>query len=127
MANVQHAVDTSLFAERPDSGWNGRCDPSAALWILFAQRRSYRLRRRRKRYRRSIRLCVGTLAEHAESGEERFTVEWNRSQDEVWYDILAFSRPQKMLARVGYPLSRMLQKRFTEGSKAAMLRAASAK
>ncbi|PYV99537.1 MAG: DUF1990 domain-containing protein [Acidobacteria bacterium] len=71
--------------------------------------------------------AYGTLAEHAESGEERFTVEWNRSQDEVWYDILAFSRPQKMLARVGYPLSRMLQKRFTEGSKAAMLRAASAK
>lgn len=71
--------------------------------------------------------AYGTLAEHAESGEERFTVEWNRSQDEVWYDILAFSRPQKVLARVGYHLSRMLQKRFAEGSKAAMLRLASAK
>ena len=70
--------------------------------------------------------AYGTLAEHAESGEESFTVEWNRSEDEVWYDILAFSRPQKMLARVGYPLSRMLQKRFAEGSKAAMLKAASA-
>jgi len=26
----------------------------------------------------------GTLAEHAERGEERFTVEWNRADDSVW-------------------------------------------
>jgi uncharacterized protein (UPF0548 family) len=67
--------------------------------------------------------AYGTLAEHAESGEERFTIEWNRDDDGVWYDILAFSRPRQMLARVGYPLSRSLQKRFAEGSKAAMLQA----
>ncbi len=67
--------------------------------------------------------AYGTLAEHAESGEERFTVEWNRDEDSVWYDILAFSRPRQMLARLGYPLSRLLQKRFAEGSKAAMLQA----
>ena len=30
----------------------------------------------------------GTLEDHAESGEERFTVEWDRHKDEVWYDIL---------------------------------------
>ena len=65
--------------------------------------------------------AYGTLAEHAESGEERFTVEWNRDEDKVWYDILAFSRPRQMLARLGYPLSRFLQKRFAEGSKAAMV------
>jgi uncharacterized protein (UPF0548 family) len=64
--------------------------------------------------------AYGTLAEHAERGEERFTVEWNRAEDKVWYDILAFSRPQQMLARLGYPLSRLLQKRFAEGSKATM-------
>jgi uncharacterized protein (UPF0548 family) len=67
--------------------------------------------------------AYGTLAEHAESGEERFTVEWNPADDKVWYDILAFSRPRHMLARMGYPLSRFLQKRFAEGSKAAMLEA----
>ena len=71
--------------------------------------------------------AYGTLAEHAESGEERFTVEWNRADDTVWYDILAFSRPRQMLARLGYPLSRSLQKRFAEGSKAAMMNAASGK
>jgi uncharacterized protein (UPF0548 family) len=67
--------------------------------------------------------AYGTLREHAERGEERFTVEWNRSEDQVWYSILAFSVPNKALARLGYPLSRMLQKKFGKGSKAAMLQA----
>jgi uncharacterized protein (UPF0548 family) len=71
--------------------------------------------------------AYGTLAEHAESGEERFTVEWDRSEDNVWYIILAFSRPHKTLARLGYPLSRMLQRRFAEASKAAMVAATSSK
>jgi uncharacterized protein (UPF0548 family) len=65
--------------------------------------------------------AYGTLGEHAESGEERFTVEWNREDDSVWYDILAFSRPRQMLAKLGYPLSRLLQKKFAKGSKLAML------
>ena len=67
--------------------------------------------------------AYGTLAEHAESGEERFTVEWNRSDDQVWYAILAFSRPKNTLARLGYPLARRLQKRFGEDSRAAMCKA----
>jgi uncharacterized protein (UPF0548 family) len=71
--------------------------------------------------------AYGTLEEHAESGEERFTTEWNRADDTVCYDILAFSRPRQMVARLGYPLSRSLQKRFAEGSKAAMIKAASGK
>jgi uncharacterized protein (UPF0548 family) len=71
----------------------------------------------------SFGFAYGTLEEHAESGEERFTVEWKRDEDRVLYDILAFSRPRQMLARIGYPLSRLLQKRFAEGSKAAMLEA----
>jgi len=45
----------------------------------------------------------GTLPEHAESGEERFTVEWHEEDDAVWYDLLAFSRPRHFLARLGYP------------------------
>lgn len=68
--------------------------------------------------------AYGTLAEHAESGEERFTIEWNRNKDEVWYDLLAFSRPRKVFAKLGYPLSRLLQKKFAEASKGAMLQAA---
>lgn len=71
--------------------------------------------------------AYGTLAEHAESGEERFAVEWDSAEDRVWYDILAFSRPQKTLAKLGYPLSRMLQRRFATASMAAILAAASRK
>ena len=67
--------------------------------------------------------AYGTLWEHAESGEERFTVEWKRDEDEIWYDLLAFSRPRKMAARLAYPLSRKLQRSFAEASKLAMLRA----
>jgi uncharacterized protein (UPF0548 family) len=39
----------------------------------------------------------------------------------VWYDILAFSRPRQIFAKLGYPLSSLLQKRFAECSKAAMV------
>jgi uncharacterized protein (UPF0548 family) len=67
--------------------------------------------------------AYGTLWEHAESGEERFTVEWRHDEDEIWYDLLAFSRPRKMAARLAYPLSRKLQGNFAEASKLAMLRA----
>jgi uncharacterized protein (UPF0548 family) len=67
--------------------------------------------------------AYGTLPEHAEFGEERFRVEWHEQGDAVWYDILAFSRPRKLLARLGYPLTRRLQKRFGRDSAAAMLRA----
>lgn len=71
--------------------------------------------------------AYGTLTDHSERGEERFTVEWNRSDGNVWYAILAFSRPQKALAKLGFPMSRMLQRRFAEASKAAMLTATSSK
>ena len=62
----------------------------------------------------------GTLPGHVESGEERFQVEWNRSDDTVWYDILAFSRPNHLLTRLGYPIVRRIQKKFAHDSAAAM-------
>jgi len=65
--------------------------------------------------------AYGTLPEHAESGEERFLIEWNHEDDSVWYDLLAFSRPNQMLARIAYPIARRLQKRFARDSKQAML------
>jgi uncharacterized protein (UPF0548 family) len=69
--------------------------------------------------------AYGTLGEHAESGEERFTVEWDRASDKVFYDILAFSRPRHTLAKLAYPLSRSLQKAFADCSKVAMSSAVS--
>lgn len=67
--------------------------------------------------------AYGTLPDHVERGEERFTVEWC-TNDSVWYDIYAFSRPKHPLARLGFPITRMLQKRFVRDSLAVMLLAA---
>jgi uncharacterized protein (UPF0548 family) len=67
--------------------------------------------------------AYGTLPDHAGTGEERFLVEWDRASGEIWYDILAFSRPQQLLTRLGHSYMRRLQKRFGRESAAAMLRA----
>jgi uncharacterized protein (UPF0548 family) len=70
--------------------------------------------------------AYGTIADHPERGEERFLVEWDRGTDEVWYDLLAVSRPGHWLARLGYPYTRYEQARFRRLSSAAMKRAAEA-
>jgi len=64
--------------------------------------------------------AYGTLPDHIERGEERFLIEWNRTDDSVWYDILAFSQPRHPLVRLGFPVARMMQKRFARDSLAAM-------
>lgn len=67
--------------------------------------------------------AYGTLPGHMESGEERFQIEWDRGDDGVWYDLLAFSKPNHFLAKLGYPMIRRLQKRFARDSGASMVRA----
>jgi uncharacterized protein (UPF0548 family) len=66
----------------------------------------------------------GTLADHAEQGEERFSVEWNHEDNSVWYDLFAFSKPNHPMTRLGFPFARMLQRRFARDSTRAMARAA---
>jgi uncharacterized protein (UPF0548 family) len=68
--------------------------------------------------------AYGTLPQHAAIGEERFTVEFHPDDQSVWYDIYALSRPS-FLARLAYPYTRVLQKRFATDSIAAMLRSVS--
>jgi uncharacterized protein (UPF0548 family) len=70
---------------------------------------------------RKFGFAYGTLPDHVERGEERFTVEWH-TDDSVWYDIYAFSHPQHLLARLGFPITRQLQHRFVRDSLAAMTR-----
>ena len=67
--------------------------------------------------------AYGTLPDHAGTGEERFLVEWDRASGEVWYDILAFSRPHQILTRLGYSYMRRVQEQFGKESAAAMVRA----
>ena len=69
--------------------------------------------------------AYGTLPEHSARGEERFTVEWRRDDDSVFYDLYAFSQPNYPLPRLGRPLARSLQKRFARDSLQAMFLATS--
>ncbi|MEK7482935.1 MAG: DUF1990 domain-containing protein [Planctomycetota bacterium] len=68
---------------------------------------------------RKFAFAYGTLLEHVESGEERFSIEW-LADNSVWYDLYAFSRPGHWLVRLGYPLARRFQKRFGKASLLAM-------
>jgi uncharacterized protein (UPF0548 family) len=67
--------------------------------------------------------AYGTLPDHAEQGEERFTVVWDHSDGSVRYEQFAFSRPSNLLTRLNYPLARTVQKRFAKDALAAMARA----
>lgn len=69
--------------------------------------------------------AYGTLPNHVECGEERFTIEQGEDGS-VWYDIYAFSHPQHPLVKIGFPIARKLQKRFAKESLARISRAAQA-
>ena len=71
---------------------------------------------------RQCAFAYGTLPDHAESGEERFSVRWSEEDDQVRYEITAYSRPRHWLARLGSPFARRLQRRFGHASLDAMRR-----
>jgi uncharacterized protein (UPF0548 family) len=75
---------------------------------------------------RKVGFAYGTLPGHAESGEERFTIEWH-PDNSVWYDLLAFSKANHWLAKLAYPLARRMQKRFGVESLQAMKKGHSSK
>ena len=47
--------------------------------------------------------AYGTLPDHAERGEERFSIQWERRNDSVWYDLTSVQsiRMMKQLRRAG--------------------------
>lgn len=67
--------------------------------------------------------AYGTLTDHADSGEEVFTVSFQPDTGAVSYLIRAVSKPRAPLARLGYPLARALQARFRRDSARAVARA----
>jgi len=79
-------------------------------WSLNASRVVYTIEESRR-----FGFAYGTLPDHVECGEERFLVEW-LPDDSVWYDIIAFSRPEHPFVQLSRPLARMLQKRFARES-----------
>lgn len=120
-----------------DLGWAGICWPDTpivegenvammanhlGIWSLNAARIVYTFDEPSR-----FGFAYGTLADHVECGEERFSVEFGPKTSEVWYDLYSFSRPRHILAQIGYPYARYLQKQFVADSKRAMLRAVQAR
>lgn len=68
----------------------------------------------------------GTLPGHGERGEERFTISHDLRLDQVRYSVCAMSQPADLLTRLGYPIARALQRRFSREGRAAMLARAQA-
>ena len=64
--------------------------------------------------------AYGTLTNHAEAGEELFALELDPATETVRYRIRAVSWPRAPLARIGQPVVRHLQGRFTRDSAVAM-------
>ena len=137
-ATFARAVDAVRHWRMYDLPWTRLCWPATpievganvavvarhlGLWSLNACRIIYLIEEDGAVARYGF--AFGTLPGHVEQGEERFTVEWRRHDDAVWYELFAFARPGHPLARAGYPLARLIQKRFAAASYGAMRMAAS--
>jgi uncharacterized protein (UPF0548 family) len=122
-------IATICWPERPTEGLMAAVLYWAApvrLWITFPTRVVYVIDDSTCRDGHTIQrfgFAYGTLPDHPERGEERFLVEWNRTDDSVWYDLMAVSRPAHWMARFGYPYTRFEQSRFRRLSGVAMQQA----
>lgn len=61
----------------------------------------------------------GAWYEILQAGEERFAITMDEKND-VWYEILSFSKPDHFLSVIGYPYVLMMQKCFARNSTLAM-------
>ncbi|KAL9256927.1 RNA-binding protein CP29B, chloroplastic-like protein [Drosera capensis] len=61
-----------------------------------------------------------TIYDH-QAGEERFSLELEEN-DQVWYEILSFSKPAHLLSFIGYPYILHRQKCFTKESTKAVMK-----
>lgn len=64
--------------------------------------------------------AYGTVGDHLASGEERFSVEFDRRDDSVWYEVYCFSKARHWSAKIAYPYLRVQQIRFRRLSCMAM-------
>lgn len=69
---------------------------------------------------RTFAFAIGTLPMHSETGEERFSVQWDRATDVVRFEILAYARAWHWMARLSGPFVGILQRRFGRGALAAV-------
>jgi uncharacterized protein (UPF0548 family) len=58
--------------------------------------------------------AYGTLPGHPESGEERFVVRYDPATDDVYAEVVAFSRHATWWSRLGSPVTSVAQRVITE-------------
>lgn len=58
--------------------------------------------------------AYGTLPGHAESGEERFMVRYDPATDQVYAEVVAFSRHGTWWSRLGSPVTSVIQRVVTD-------------
>ena len=58
--------------------------------------------------------AYGTLPGHAESGEERFMVRYDPATEEVYAEVVAFSRHGTWWSRLGAPVTSVIQRVVTD-------------
>jgi len=98
-----------------ETGWTKLCWPEApitegtvvgilsrhfGLWSLNACRIAYVIEEEGPLLQR-YGFALGTLPAHVERGEERFTVEWHRADDSVFYEVFSFAPPAPPPAKTG--------------------------
>ncbi|GAB2300596.1 hypothetical protein Dimus_034631 [Dionaea muscipula] len=74
-----------------------------------------------KKVKASFSYGSGTLQGHLLAGEERFSVEMDEN-DQIWFEILSFSKPAHFLSIIGYPYVQHRQRQFTHESTKAVLK-----
>jgi uncharacterized protein (UPF0548 family) len=134
------AVEALRAWKMYETGWTMLCWPDAPItggtvvgvlgrhfgvWSLNACRILYVIEEEASLLKR-YGFAFGTLPGHVERGEERFTVEWHRADDSVWYEVCAFARPAHPLGEMGPPFVRLVQRRFAAASLRAMAAAVNA-
>ncbi|XP_073156852.1 UPF0548 protein At2g17695 [Henckelia pumila] len=96
------------------------CTKQFLPWILMPLEIVYvNDSRDRKNTNVSFSFGSGTLQGHLLAGEERFSITMDENED-VWYEILSFSKPANFLSQIGYPYVCYSQKKFAHESATAM-------
>eukprot|EP01024_Parvocaulis_polyphysoides_P031177 TRINITY_DN28249_c0_g1_i4.p2 TRINITY_DN28249_c0_g1~~TRINITY_DN28249_c0_g1_i4.p2 ORF type:complete len:201 (-),score=25.74 TRINITY_DN28249_c0_g1_i4:748-1350(-) len=71
---------------------------------------------KQKKHKKVFGVGSSTLKGHLLAGEESFRIEWDKSDNSVWYKIYTFSKPCHPLAALTYPIVRLHQTRFAKDS-----------
>lgn len=93
------------------------------LWTINVCRVVYRIEEDDGHTRR-VGFAYGTLPGHVLCGEEQFMATHDRGTGDVSFSVRKFSRPNSPLIRLGGPLVRRVQRRFSVDAVARMRRAA---